>query len=258
MSRPSLSPREAWRPESRSPPVPRCPGSPRGPARHGAYRPSRYPEEPGRVGTSRRRTGCIRRVGRRLARCLTRLPDPTALPDDFSDDLSDDDFDAARGVRLARGLVGRVRALAGSVDSRLPGSTPGSAPSTVSPEITAQLGHARGPWSSRTFSATAICCERLARSAREAYAQPPYYFQVVLRELETAVEAVAEIGTPHAAALALGDPVPGRGVGRVRAGRAEQRDGDGRAGDACGDDDGGCLTGATVSAVRGAHGVPSV
>lgn len=66
----------------------------------------------------------------------------------------------------------------GSADGEVPGSTPGRLPSTERPEITAQLGHAFGPWSSRTFSATEICCERLARSARGANAVPPYADQV--------------------------------------------------------------------------------
>lgn len=61
----------------------------------------------------------------------------------------------------------------GSAVGSLPGSTPGSVLSSASPEITAQLAHAVTPWSSSTFSATDICCERLARSARGANAVPP-------------------------------------------------------------------------------------
>ncbi len=70
---------------------------------------------------------------------------------------------------VASGEGAAVSSAAGSP----PGSTPGSAPSTARPEITAQLGHAWGPLASSTFSATAICCDRLARSARGAYAVPP-------------------------------------------------------------------------------------
>ncbi|CAM5558068.1 hypothetical protein SCALM49S_08052 [Streptomyces californicus] len=67
---------------------------------------------------------------------------------------------------------------AGSADGEVPGSTPGRPPLVMRPEITAQLGHALGPWSSRTFSATDICCDRLARSARGANSVPPYADQV--------------------------------------------------------------------------------
>nr|WP_308295112.1 hypothetical protein [Streptomyces sp. NK08204] len=49
--------------------------------------------------------------------------------------------------------------------------------SAVSPESLAQVAQGVVPWSARIFSATAICCERLAWSALEAYCLPPYFSQ---------------------------------------------------------------------------------
>lgn len=54
------------------------------------------------------------------------------------------------------------------------GRTSGVAPPRVSPACTEHTGQARGPWPSRTFSATAICWSLVARSARRAYFAPPY------------------------------------------------------------------------------------
>src|SRR4029450_7930154 len=44
-----------------------------------------------------------------------------------------------------------------------------------------------------------------------------------LRELQAAVVAVARVGRPVAAGLALGDPVPGAGVAGGRVGRGRRR-----------------------------------
>ena len=43
-----------------------------------------------------------------------------------------------------------------------------------------QAGQAPQPWAASTFSAIAICCSRVARSAVGAYAPPPKFSQVVL------------------------------------------------------------------------------
>ena len=50
----------------------------------------------------------------------------------------------------------------------------------LSPSPALQAGQAPQPWAASTFSAIAICCSRVARSAVGAYAPPPKFSQVVL------------------------------------------------------------------------------
>jgi hypothetical protein len=50
-------------------------------------------------------------------------------------------------------------------------------PPLPSPASRPQVGQAAMPWAASTFSATLICWERLAWSALEAYARPPYFSQ---------------------------------------------------------------------------------
>jgi len=57
--------------------------------------------------------------------------------------------------------------------SATPVSTSTEAESLLSPERGPQVGQATSPRPSRIFSATAICCERLAWSALGAYSRPP-------------------------------------------------------------------------------------
>jgi len=54
----------------------------------------------------------------------------------------------------------------------------GVTPWSVAPACFEQTGHAPQPWLARTFSATAICWSRVAPSACEAYADPPFAAQV--------------------------------------------------------------------------------
>ncbi len=58
------------------------------------------------------------------------------------------------------------------------GWTSGVSPPLLSPARPEHTGHAPGPCPSSTFSATAICWSRVARSARGAYRAPPYASQV--------------------------------------------------------------------------------
>lgn len=58
----------------------------------------------------------------------------------------------------------------------VPVSTSGFGPFLDSPAEAEHSGHASGPWDSSTRSATAICCDRLARSGRSAYSSPPAFF----------------------------------------------------------------------------------
>ena len=102
------------------------------------------------------------------------------------------------------------------------------------------FGHALIPWVRRTFSATRICSDarRGRRIAHTAVGGPGG-----LLELQAAVVAVAGVGGPVAAGLALGDRVPVHGVG-VGGARREghrhdgERPGDGGGQQALGD----CLT----------------
>jgi hypothetical protein len=61
--------------------------------------------------------------------------------------------------------------------SATPVFTSGEPESVPSPWRSPQVGQAPTPWSARTFSATAICWDRLAWSALGAYARPPYFSQ---------------------------------------------------------------------------------
>lgn len=57
-----------------------------------------------------------------------------------------------------------------------PGSTVAAGACWVSPADSEHCPHAWGPWVPSTRSATAICCERLARSGRSAKSRPPEEF----------------------------------------------------------------------------------
>jgi hypothetical protein len=61
--------------------------------------------------------------------------------------------------------------------SATPVSTSTEPECLLSPESVPQVGQTARPWSSRTFSPMAICCDRLAWSALGAYARPPYFSQ---------------------------------------------------------------------------------
>src|SRR5690606_41518552 len=61
----------------------------------------------------------------------------------------------------------------------------GEATSQVRPSLREQAGHAPQPCDFWTFIAMAICCSRVARSARGAYCPPPWRSEEHTSELQS-------------------------------------------------------------------------
>ncbi|CAM5358592.1 hypothetical protein STENM327S_03932 [Streptomyces tendae] len=254
--RPSLAPR----------PPPHC--------RRGAGRRRTSPRSPAVRHWRRRRirTRCpASRIGpRHRDEPLDAAPEPSEPSDEASDDFEEegegDEEDAPEvdsgapaapdesvepddpddsGVLV---VVGDSDDLVVSVSPEVP--EPSDAPSPAAsepppvvpeslprPASRPQVGHAAMPWAACTFSAILICWERLAWLGAGGVVETAVLLPGILDSSpQAAVVPVAAVLAPGAAGLALGDLVPVRRVGRVGAGRAEQRDRDGGAGHSGGDD----------------------